>query len=1780
MDTISGSPLEAILIYLIGPLAILVIFGLPVLIFLLFDRVIRKKDKGAIELAERDKDTGPLHEAVSTGQEAVISLEPVPAVVKTAPIFESPPDAQADGPVNALEPAEEMALVLPVPGEVAIETPVEAAPAGVLLESTEELLEEDTSEILAIVRPEGELLPFELVEEVLPGEVVGKETVPPGVERKLKLPGWVLDAALLILILAVGAAFRFTGLNWDEKQHLHPDERFITMTASAIHSVASLSHYFNTDLSSLNPFSTGSYTYGMFPLFLTRYVAEWLQKTPYDEITLVGRALSGLFDLAAVALLFVLAKQLYGRKVAFLATALASAAVLPIQLSHYFAVDTFSTVFVVAAFCVAVAATKRSGWWHYAAFGALTGMAMACKITLMPLLGVMALASFIQAASNWQDPARRGRIVVRELFRLFIAASVAALFFRIFQPYAFEGPGFFDVKFYQKWLDIIKEVQNQVSGRAEWPPNVHWTARPMLTYAWQNLTVWGVGLPLGLAATLGWLWAAWRCFKGDEAEWKRHLLPVAWVGGYFLWQNMQFWRYMRYFMPIYPLAILLAAWALVELAKRTRANAQTWRRLLQRKWNALPGALALLATIVVVVSAFCYAFAFTRIYNRPLTRVEASRWMLRHVPGPINVVVQTDEGELLYPLGINHGQYFSYGDSWIGTFTPDAGGTLVRIQPMYVMPAEGVSDYASLNFQIGQEGVNGPLVTASATFDLDARQAAPPVDVLPIQLEGGVQYTLKFEVAGGGPFSLEGSRLAIETAWDDALPLRLDGYDPFGNLYQLLDLRLYEPENQARREEMISVLDQADMIVISSNRSYDAMPRIPLRYPMTLDYYQALFDCPYQLIKECAYPAEAPMKGALGFDLVKTFESSPNLGPISFSDQEAEEAFTVYDHPKVLLFQKTDEFRPEQVEAVLGRADLDNIIELGPVQASRAPTALQMDAERRQQMLRSGTWSEMFDLAAAINQHPTLAAAAWYFLLFLLGWLALPLCWFVFRGLPDGGYPLARIASLIVIGWIGWVGGSLNLWPMNRTVLWLGALFVTLASGGVLYSKWREFKLYLATHRTAILAAELVFLALFLAALWVRWQNPDLWQPWRGGEKPMDFSYFNAVIKSEHFPPYDPWMSGNVLNYYYYGYVLAAVLTKMLGVAPSTAYNLVLPAWYAMTGLGVFSLAFNLVAAGRRRMGSSRIKGPLAAGVIGVLLVVCLGNLFQVSEVWNRLVEINGFVDPTRPWYGEIGDAFQGLIRVMGPDAALVGENKGDWYFAASRAILYRQEGTPITEFPLFTYLYGDMHPHMLDMPVTLAALGFLLSIVLAPGTAGNLAAWLLGGLVLGATYPTHTWDFVPLAGLAVAALAYSTWLKRRSISREIVLEVGLLAGSLLALSVMLYYPFRQWFGSDYVAAELWKGPRSPLADYLTVHGLFLFILVTFMFVLAGGWIRSRWQAFFFTPLGRLLPSLKKTWWRGPLVVLVAAAGFSWLWTHDYHAPVLAIPLLIGALLLMITGRRTPAERCLLGLVSAAIGLTAIVEVVVLKGDVGRSNTVFKFYLQVWLILSAAAGAGLVWLYPSLQVWRRRWIWKAILVILIATSALYPLTAIKAKVTERWPNVADPPKTLDGMAYMLGDGMGELAMYNDEGRLYDLSLDYGAMRWMQENVKGTPVIVEGQTTEYRWGSRFAVYTGLPTVVGWSWHLRQHNSVVPGVVVEKRIQQVHDFYNTTDVQQAMEFLRRYSVEYVIVGQMEQAYYAQEGLYKFVDMAAEGMLDAVYTDSASPGLITIYRTNLEY
>ena len=387
-----------------------------------------------------------------------------------------------------------------------------------------------------------------------------------------------LHVCLLAVVLAVSAYLRFVGLNWDEFQHLHPDERFLTMVATGIRPVeGGWTEYFDTANSTLNPYNQGYkfFVYGTAPIFFVRYLAQWIADsgiqmadlgldsslvfgTGYDQIHLVGRAVSAFADTLSVLLLYFAGKRLYNRTVGLLAAALAACSVAFIQQAHFFTVDSIANLFVVLGLNIAVRALHSDSAANYAFFGLALGAAVASRINLAPLAMLIVLASCLRpAAEGW-------RLVI--CLRLVLAVSLAAVVFRIAQPYAFDGPSFLGIGINGEWLDNIREIRGQMGGDVDFPPNHQWTDRPALLFPWIGIVRWGMGPALGLAAWSGFGWAGWQLVRRRGGS-RRHLIPVVWSGLYFIWQGTQWVKPMRYFLPIYPTLILLGAWGMYELSK-------------------------------------------------------------------------------------------------------------------------------------------------------------------------------------------------------------------------------------------------------------------------------------------------------------------------------------------------------------------------------------------------------------------------------------------------------------------------------------------------------------------------------------------------------------------------------------------------------------------------------------------------------------------------------------------------------------------------------------------------------------------------------------------------------------------------------------------------------------------------------------------------------------------------------------------------------------------------------------------------------------------------------------------------------------------------------------------------------------------------------------------------------------------------------------------------------------------------------------------------------------
>lgn len=1742
---------------------------------------------------------------------------------------------------------------------------------------------------------------------------------------------WI-HAILLVYILLAAAFFRYSGIFWGEYTYMHPDERFLIWVGSDISPVKSLGDYFDTANSSLNPHNRGHgfYVYGTLPMFITRYMVEWVfGHSGFEEMTQVGRVLSALVDLGTVLLVYLAARRLFDRRVGLLAAAFSAAVVLQIQQSHFFTMDTFINFFSFLALYYAVkvldqmSATDREaretttlrGWKglfdlrspmvHLClGFGLALGMAVSSKLNAAPMAIALPLALGVGLLGSPEEG--RWYQTAKAVFCLILAGLLSLVVFRLFQPYAFSGPGFFGLKPNPLWVANIRELIAQSSGDVDFPPAMQWARRPEW-FSLQNLVLWGLGLPLGILAWAGFLWAGWRMlkrWKNGNGEWRHIALIWIWTAFYFTWQSLQRNPTMRYQLPIYPTLVIFAAWAVIRLYDRWRngkvgagESAPSGEFDTERSTkSAFSKIFAILVGAGVLLATYAYAFAFSRIYTRPFTRVEASRWLYQNVPGPITLLIQTNDGVMNQPLSMPYQMVITPGLPYTANFQPKRDGTLSqvwlpRVKDESNPSSPGTSRVLSLTIRETSEGpaLASAILSGDFTATSDPRGGSYVLDLdTPLQLEAGKNYLLRLELPGespgalsgevtlriagqqsnedtpftlqpvntptamilpnmpylteftstadgrliqihlenstqesgmvseatfratledtsqpgfspqselllesspetnetlfsltqpitvtlghtyrlnvsmqppGGAIHLSGMGIANEGDWDDGLPLRMDGYDGYGGIYPPgLNFNMYWDDNPEKMARFLRILDASDYLVISSNRQWGTLPRIPERFPMTTLYYRNLIGCPDG--KDILYCYRTAQPGSyssdLGYELVKVFESPPKIGPLVLNDQFAEEAFTVYDHPKVFVFKKTAKYDPQKIEAILSQADFSTIIRKPPMRYGPAPASLLLPENRWQQQQQGGTWAELFNEQSILNRSKLIGVIVWYLAISLLGLIIYPLLRMAVPGLNDRGYPLARIIGLLLLAYIVWLAGSFSI-PFSRLTIGIALSAILLAGLAAAYSQRNELRVEWRERRKYFLLVESLALVFFIAFLLIRLGNPDLWHPWKGGEKPMDFSYFNAVLKSTTFPPYDPWYAGGYLNYYYYGFVLVGVPVKFLGIVPSFAYNLILPTLASLIALGAFSAAWNLSnphpqSGDDQSESSFRIKSRLLPAITSSFLMTILGNLGTVRMLfqgYQRLSAPGGVIEGasliTR-WVWAVRGFFQALQGANLPISL------GDWYWIPSRAIPAPNDVEPITEFPFFTLLYADLHAHLIALPITLAVLGLSIAIILGKSSwksrLGGLV-WLgLAALAIGALRATNTWDFPPYLVLGALAVAYGLWRKmslaegsgKSHVYHALIIASG--TGALVGLSLLLYQPYAQWYSLGYTKIDYWEGTHTPLRAYLTHWGLFFYMILSWLI-----WETRDWMAK--TPASSLrkLEPYRSGILFGLVMLLLTIFGLLLL---KVRIAWFVLPLAVWAGLILLRPKAGDAQRIVLFLVGTVLALTLMVEVIVLVGDIGRMNTVFKFYLQGWTLFSVAAAVAFGWLARDLPLWLTAWrrLWWAGLVILVSGAVLYTMTAGMAKIEDRISEEA--PHTLDGMGFMPS------SHYIDEWGSMELEQDYQAILWLQQNVEGSPVIVEANLRNlYRWGSRMTIYTGLPGVVGWEWHQQQQRAVVPGSWVSNRIAEIDAFYQTTDLTAALAFLHKYSVRYIIMGQQERGHYQGPGLDKFED--ADGL-----------------------
>lgn len=468
----------------------------------------------------------------------------------------------------------------------------------------------------------------------------------------------------------------------------------------------------------------------------------------------------------------------------------------------------------------------------------------------------------------------------------------------------------------------------------------------------------------------------------------------------------------------------------------------------------------------------------------------------------------------------------------------------------------------------------------------------------------------------------------------------------------------------------------------------------------------------------------------------------------------------------------------------------------------------------------------------------------WWLASSILGLLALPLVTRVFKQLPDRGYAFARPLGLMGASFVLWLGASLHLVPNNAGGA-IGSLLL-FGTAALLLGRREGLLEWLRSERWTVAAMELVFAGSFVLWAFVRANNPEI----QATEKPMELAFLNGILRSGSFPPLDPWLSGYGISYYYFGYVMVGQLTMLTGATSGVAFNLTSALWFAMVATGSYGLLYNLMTAegrlrlkqepaserrrAKRQEGRMRAWGrallratPLLLPLLGPLFVLVTGNLEAILDVLHSRHLF---------WTsGSLSSGFWSWLDIQQLTDPPVGDpswmpQRFLWWWRASRVVhdvnLAGSTIEVIDEFPFFSFLLADNHPHLLAMPYALSAVGLALQAFLG-GKPGpfylrkntlsvdrliRIVRWVLGAVVA---------LVVVRAGLGTAGVLGGEPLSvleaiRRGVVELLLLGAGLSLLAILALVLIGWLPsllergqfaFGAWLFGGLAFLNTWDSP-------------------------------------------------------------------------------------------------------------------------------------------------------------------------------------------------------------------------------------------------------------------------------------------------------------------------------------------------------------------------------------
>ncbi len=391
--------------------------------------------------------------------------------------------------------------------------------------------------------------------------------------------------------------------------------------------------------------------------------------------------------------------------------------------------------------------------------------------------------------------------------------------------------------------------------------------------------------------------------------------------------------------------------------------------------------------------------------------------------------------------------------------------------------------------------------------------------------------------------------------------------------------------------------------------------------------------------------------------------------------------------------------------------------------------------------------------------------AVWWLVLEIIGFASLPIASHISRNLKDNGYSISKPLGLLLLTYISWIISVFAGYSYFSILLSLG--IIGACSLVIYFIKGKP-----AFDKKYIVYFELLFAGAFVAFAIIRAYSPDIY--WTGGEKFMDMTFINSLLRTRTFPPVDPWMSGTVIQYYYFGYLIVANLIKISSILPSVAFNLATASFFALAFTTALGIGYSLT-------------GRIKYGIITAFFVAIAGNLVGFLQLLYML------------WKG---------TNILSFD-----------YWASSRVI-----PNTINEFPFFSFLQGDVHAHMISITFQLLILLLLLDIM---RSRVNWSSIFVLGLSIGFLYPLNTWDYPVYLFLAIIVMTFQ-FLKDFSGSKKEVLKSTFAIVAVLVLSYIPYLPYHNSYKLDRTVSII-TSERTSLIFYIAIYGLFLYLIYRFV---------------------------------------------------------------------------------------------------------------------------------------------------------------------------------------------------------------------------------------------------------------------------------------------------------------------------------------------------------------